>query len=551
MSTVIQPDAGKNNIAAQTGTKNPIQMQKQVQNPQAQAQTQAQTQNQNKTQIQNQNMAVSNLKVLGQNMTQKETGTNNNTMKNPNNQINQIESLDMAPVQDKPATTNINNDKSPIAPVYAEKITQIANNQNNFGVGKIVNMKEFIIEVVGLEDVSFYEKINIANKAIGYVTKIDTNSIFIAILDKKEEPVIGDLVYQTNEEYTGYFSEDAVGRIINLFGEDELTGKKFLNQEKIRIEEENIPIMDRTAVNRPLLTGIAGIDLIYPIGRGQRQLIIGDKKTGKTQICLDTIVNQRGKNVICIYCAIGKTKKEVKEIYYDLLSKNAMSYTIIITAFNDDLVPVIALTPFYALSVAKRYMLKRFDVLVVLDDLKRHADAYREIGLISGKSPGRDAYPSDIFYLHARLLEKGCQYKNGASITILPVVETKGGDITDYISTNVISITDGQIVLSSKNFQKGEKPAINYGLSVSRLGGAVQTSDMKSLGAMVRRKLLSYLDTREVYELANIDEMSQELQLKIFEGKRILDQLIQPKYTPNSEEEIKKKFEFLGTSNNG
>lgn len=214
--------------------------------------------------------------------------------------------------------------------------------------------------------------------------------------------------------------------------------------------------------------------------------------------------------------------------------------------------PVLVLTPYYALSVAEKYMKQGYDVLVVLDDLKRHADAYREISLISGKSPGRDAYPSDIFYLHSRLLEKGCQYKNGASITILPVVETKGGDITDYISTNIISITDGQIVLSSKSFQKGEKPAVDYGLSVSRLGGSVQTQDMKKLGATVRRKLLSYLETREIYELANIDEMSKELQEKIFEGKKILDQLIQPKYSPCSENEMIQKFTFLeDTKNNG
>ena len=303
--------------------------------------------------------------------------------------------------------------------------------------------------------------------------------------------------------------------------------------------------MDRTNVNRPLLTGIVGIDLIYPIGKGQRQLVIGDKKTGKTQICLDTIVNQKDKGVFCIYVAIGKTKKEVKEIYYELMKRNALEYTIIVSAFNDDLAPVLVLTPYYALSIAKKLMESGNDVLVVIDDLKRHADAYREISLISGKSPGRDAYPSDIFYLHSRLLEKGCQHKNGGSISIIPIVETRGGDITDYISTNIISITDGQIVLSTKNFQKGEKPAINYGLSVSRLGGAVQTKPMKELGANVRRLLLNYLETRDVYELANTDEMSDELKLKLFRGKKILEQLIQKKYSPISEEKIIIKFDFL------
>lgn len=418
-------------------------------------------------------------------------------------------------------------------------------------VGKIINIKEFIVEIIGLESVSFYEKINISNKALGYVTKINANSVIVAILLKKEEIVIGDIAYQTNEEFMGEFSLDSVGRITNIFGTDLLTGMKYKNIMQLHFEEDNIPIMDRTNVNRPLLTGIVGIDLIYPIGKGQRQLVIGDKKTGKTQICLDTIVNQKDKGVFCIYVAIGKTKKEVKEIYYELMKRNALEYTIIVSAFNDDLAPVLVLTPYYALSIAKKLMESGNDVLVVIDDLKRHADAYREISLISGKSPGRDAYPSDIFYLHSRLLEKGCQHKNGGSISIIPIVETRGGDITDYISTNIISITDGQIVLSTKNFQKGEKPAINYGLSVSRLGGAVQTKPMKELGANVRRLLLNYLETRDVYELANTDEMSDELKLKLFRGKKILEQLIQKKYSPISEEEIIIKFDFLKDNKDG
>ena len=418
-------------------------------------------------------------------------------------------------------------------------------------VGKVINIKEFIVEIVGLDNVSFYEKVNIANKAIGYVTKINVNSIIVALVSKKKEIVIGDSAYQTNEEFKGKFSSDSLGRITNIFGMDLLSNMQYKNSMEVSFEEDNIPLMDRTDVNRPLLTGIVGIDLIYPIGRGQRQLIIGDKKTGKTQVCLDTIVNQKGKNIVCIYVAIGKTKKEVKDIYYELLKRNAMDYTIIISAFNDDPAPVLVLTPYYALTVAKMIMLGKRDVLVVIDDLKRHADAYREISLISGKNPGRDAYPSDIFYLHSRLLEKGCQYKNGASITILPIVETRGGDITDYISTNIISITDGQIVLSRKNFLKGEKPAINYGLSVSRLGGAVQSSSMKELGANVRRLLLNYLDTREIYELANTDEMSEELRTRLFRGKAILEQLIQNKYTPVNEEEVMEKFKFLKDNNNG
>ena len=423
-----------------------------------------------------------------------------------------------------------------------DKIESISNKTNIFGIGTVVTVKDFIIEVVGLEGVAFNEKVKISDKGIGYVVQMKPNRVSIAILEKSQKILVGDSVYQTNELLEGDYSLESFGRVIDIFGNDKLTNNKFSNTIKMPIEIPTTPIMDRRSVVRPLETGIAGIDLIYPIGKGQRQLIIGDKKTGKTQLCLDTIANQLNKDMICIYVAIGKTKKEVKEIYYELLKHNAMDYTIIITAFYDDLPSILTLTPYYALSVADYYMKNGYDVLVVLDDLKKHADAYRQISLISGKSPGRDAYPSDIFYFHSRLLERGCQYKDGGSITILPIMETKSGDITDYISTNIISITDGQIVLSRDSFVKGEKPAINYGLSVSRLGGAVQEKDMKELGADIRRVLLSYLETRDVYELANEDEMSKELQEKLFKGKSILNALMQYKFSPINKDEIISRF---------
>lgn len=422
------------------------------------------------------------------------------------------------------------------------KIIEINNNDNIYEIGTVVNVKDFIIEVTGINNVMFYEKINIANKAMGYVNSINENSVTVAVL-RIDSPInVGDIVYSTNLLYKGSYSPSSMGRIIDLFGNDKLSGKKYSDLIEVPIERKTIPIMDRGTVNRPLLTGITGIDLMYPIGRGQRQLIIGDKRTGKTQIGLDTIVNQKGQNVICFYVAIGKTKKEVKNIYSELLKKGALEYTTIFTAFNDELPPVISLVPYFALSVAENYMMDGHDVLVIIDDLKRHAEAYREISLISGKTPGRDAYPADIFYTHSRLLEKGCQHKNGGSVTILPIVETKGGDITDYISTNIISITDGQIVLSEKAFQKGEKPAIDYGLSVSRLGGAVQRKDMKIVGTAVRRKLLSYLETRSVYELVNMDEMSFELKNQFMEGKIILDNMMQYKFSPRTPEEMMDLF---------
>ena len=440
------------------------------------------------------------------------------------------------------STTHIDN-------LVSTRVKKMKEEKNIFDSGKVVKVQEYIIEVSGLENVAFFEKVIIWGKGMGYVNEIRENSVIVAVVKENEPIKIGDQVNATGEQFKAIFAEEALGRITDLFGIDLLTGKAFEKYSYIDVEKPTIPIMDREAVNRPMKTGIAGIDLIYPIGRGQRQLIIGDKKTGKTQIALDTIVNQGNlkkenkNNIVCLYIAIGKTKKEIKNIYNELLKRNAMSYTMILAATNDDKLPVLTLTPYVGLSIAEEYMMKKNDVVVVIDDLKRHAESYREISLISNKTPGREAYPADIFYTHARLLEKGCQHKCGGSITILPIVETKGGDITDYISTNIISITDGQIVLSSKQFTKGKKPAIDYGISVSRLGGAVQTKDIKALGASIRRQLLSYLETKEVYELANMDEMTQEIRNKMKKGQAIEQLLNQPKFSPRTTEEIIKAFE--------
>lgn len=431
-----------------------------------------------------------------------------------------------------------------------EKVSKIKEKNNVFDSGKVIKIKDYIIEVAGLENVMFFEKVVIMEKGMGYVNAIYENTVSVAIVKEYSKIETGDIVNATGEIFKGIFSEDAIGRITDLFGVDLLSGNTFENFKYIDIEKENVPIIDRTAVCRPLLTGIAGIDLIYPIGKGQRQLIIGDKKTGKTQIALDTIVNQANVNkpgeMICIYVAVGKTKKEIKTIYNELLKKNALSYTMMVVATNDDTIPVMSLIPYVGMSIAQEYMEMGKDVLVVIDDLKRHAEIYREISLVSNKTSGREAYPADIFYVHSRLLEKGCQHKNGGSITVLPIVETKGGDITDYISTNIISITDGQIVLSTKSFLKGQKPAIDYGISVSRLGGAVQTEKVKKLGAKVRLKLLNYLETRDVYELANIDEMNEELKERLKEGKQIEMLLRQERFESYSNKELLEIFEDFG-----
>lgn len=431
-----------------------------------------------------------------------------------------------------------------------KKVEDIKNNNNIYSVGKVIKVNPYTVIVSGLNDITYYEEVDIAGKAKGFVFAVGKNNITVSLVEVNDKINPGDEVYSLKKQFKCLFSMDSMGKVIDIFGNDLIAGKKFDNLVEVPIENEPIPIMDRGLVTREFLTGLTSIDMLFPIGRGQRQLIIGDKKTGKTQIALDAIVNQKDKNMVCIYVALGKTKKEVKDIYYELTKRGAASYTIIIASFHDELPNRTYLTPYVALSIAESMMLDSYDVLVVLDDLKKHADIYRQISLASKKTPGRDAYPSDIFYAHSKLLEKGCQHKDGGSITILPIVETKSSDITDYISTNIISICDGQIVLSSKNFAKGEKPALNYGLSVSRLGGAVQSPEVKKLGSLVRSKLLEYLEVRDIYELANIDEMSIELQNRMKEGKVILDKLKQNKFSPKSKEEMLELYKFLEVGDN-
>lgn len=429
--------------------------------------------------------------------------------------------------------------------VLKQKIEEIKSHSNAYAVGRVRLIREYIVEATGLDNVSYFERVRVGDGAEGYVDAIRQDCVLIALTHSNGKIAVGDRVVATGKPFTAQYSEHSVGHIIDIFGEDKLAGKRLDDLQEIPIEMPPIPIMERTTVNRPLLTGITGIDLLYPIGRGQRQLIIGDKKTGKTQITLDTIYNQKGQGVFCIYVAIGKTKKEIKDIYSQLLRRGAMDYTTIIAAFNDDCAPVLRNTPYAAMSIARTHLARQEDVLVVLDDLKRHADVCREIALLMNKTPGRDAYPPDIFYCHSRMLEIGCQHQNGGSITVLPICETKGGDITDYISTNIISITDGQIVLSAKNFEKGQKPAINYGLSVSRLGGAVQSKEMKKAGPPVRRELLAYLEQREVFELANADEMGAAMRERMRRGAAILEMLKQQKYAVRTPEEMLRQTRAL------
>ena len=435
--------------------------------------------------------------------------------------------------------------------IVQKKMETAEKRENVYEVGRVRSVQTYMITVGGLENAAYFDRVLVERQgwgevADGYVDRIDRDSITVALTHKYSRILVGDEVICTGGQFTMQFSPQSVGHVVDMFGQDMLCGERFTNLIELPVESPNIPIMDRGTVSRPFHTGITGIDLMYPVGRGQRQLIIGDKKTGKTQVVLDAIANQRDENELCIYVAIGKTKKEVKEIYADLLRRGAMEYTILVAAFNDVCPPTMRNTPYAAMTIAQHYMLtEKRDVLVCIDDLKRHADVCREIALLSGKVPGRDAYPPDIFFSHASLLEQGCQHLNGGSVTVLPICETRGGDITDYISTNIISITDGQIMLSAKSFEQGQKPAINYGLSVSRLGGAVQTGSMKRTNAAMRRELLSYLESREIYELTNENELSHELKEKLRRGRVILDKLRQYKYSPRTEVQILDDFSEL------
>jgi F-type H+-transporting ATPase subunit alpha len=422
------------------------------------------------------------------------------------------------------------------------RIAAIKSKRNVYELGRVTRMRNYIVEISGMERVGYFERVSIGDKAGGYVSRIGRDAVTVELIRSREPVHVGDEAVAEGRTFEAFFSPDSIGKVVDMFAEDKMTGHVFKDRAPIGVIPPTIPIMDRSGVNRPMYTGLSSIDMMYPIGRGQRQLIIGDKKTGKTQIGLDAIVNQRGQNTICIYIALGKTKKTVKEVYAELQKRGAMEYTIMLTAFQDDGAPALYMTPMVGVSIAQSYMMRGYDVLVVIDDLTLHANIYREISLLAGKVPGRDAYPADVFYLHASLLEQGCQHKDGGSITILPIVETRGGEITDYISTNIISITDGQLVLSTKSFEKGQKPAVDFGLSVSRLGGAVQIPELRGVGASVRRELLSYLETREVFELVNMEEMNEDMRNKMIRGRKILDAMNQYKFSPIGPGDMIEKF---------
>ena len=417
---------------------------------------------------------------------------------------------------------------------------KIYKSENVYSSGIVSSVSSNVVEVSGLNDISFYEEVSIGGNS-GYVLGIYYDKVIVALTNLQEPIMIGDEVVATKHIINGLFSLDSIGKVVDIFGHDLISDKCLDSLAITSIVNEPTSIMTRCTVSRELLTGITAIDMLYPIYKGQGQLIIGDRGTGKTQIALDTIVNQKDKNVLCFYVALGKSKREVKEIYQELTKRGANLYTTIFAAFNSDLESVVYLTPYIVMSIAETLMMQGYDILVVIDDLNKHANAYRSLSLECKKIPGVDGYPADMFYAQARMLESSAERLDGGSITIMPIVEDK----KDYITSNILSMCDGQIVLSKKLFDENRKPAIDYNKSLSRISSISELSDTRILSNVIKKKLITYLGIKGTYELSNSELFTEDIKRHYEEGKKILNALNQDRYSPKSMDEMKSMFHFL------
>lgn len=407
--------------------------------------------------------------------------------------------------------------------------------------GLVESVGDGIAKTSGLSKAGFGEEVEFENGALGLVFNLDEEQASIILLSKTNDVVEGMKVKTTGRILGVNVSDNLLGRVINSL-QQALDGKPLKNEGKFYPLEKIAPgVVERQPVDTPLKTGIKAIDAIIPIGRGQRELIIGDRNTGKSAIAIDTIINQKKKDlglkrVICIYCAIGQKRGNIARTIAKLDEEGAMDYSIIVAASASETPALQYLAPFTAVSIAEYFMDKGEDVLVIYDDLSKHAWAYRQISLLLRRPAGREAYPGDIFYLHSRLLERAARLsekKGGGSITALPIIETQAGDVSAYIPTNVISITDGQIYLETDLFNAGTRPAINAGLSVSRVGGSAQTKAMKQVAGPLRLDLSQY---RELAAFAQFgSDLDEATQKRIERGKRVAEVLKQPQYMPFEE----------------
>ena len=404
--------------------------------------------------------------------------------------------------------------------------------------GVVISSADGIVQVEGMDKAVYGEIVTFENGAKGMVESVDPGKLGIMLFDGAETVGVGTLVTRSGKRAGIPVGDGFLGRVIDPLGEP-IDGKGPVNAEGYNPIEKQAPgILERQSVDTPLHTGILAIDSMFPIGRGQRELIIGDRQTGKTTIAADTIINQKGKDVICIYVAIGQKASSIARVAEDLKKHGAMSYTTIVAATASDSAPLQYIAPYAGTALAEYFMSKGKSVLIVYDDLSKHAVAYRAISLLLRRSPGREAYPGDVFYLHSRLLERSCRMRDdlgGGSITALPIVETQAGDVSAYIPTNVISITDGQIFLESALFNAGNRPAVNVGLSVSRVGGAAQTKAMKKANSNLRIELAQYKDMESFAQFSS--DLDAETRRQLEHGKALTEMLKQPLYQPKSDAE--------------
>ena len=404
--------------------------------------------------------------------------------------------------------------------------------------GVVVSSADGIVEVEGMDRAVYGEIVTFENGAKGMVESVESGRLGIMLFDGAESVGVGTMVTRSGKRAGIPVGEGFLGRVIDPLGEP-IDGKGPVEAVGYNPIEKQAPgILERQSVDTPLHTGILAIDSMFPIGRGQRELIIGDRQTGKTSIATDAILNQKDTGVLCIYVAIGQKASSIARVAEDLKKHGAMSYTTIVAATASDSAPLQYIAPYAGTALAEYFMAQGKSVLIVYDDLSKHAVAYRAISLLLRRSPGREAYPGDVFYLHSRLLERSCRMSDalgGGSITALPIVETQAGDVSAYIPTNVISITDGQIFLESALFNAGNRPAVNVGLSVSRVGGAAQTKAMKKANANLRIELAQYKDMESFAQFSS--DLDAETRRQLEHGKALMEMLKQPLYQPKSDAE--------------
>lgn len=397
--------------------------------------------------------------------------------------------------------------------------------------GTVVSVGDGIANVYGINHAMYGEIVEFENGVRGLVQNIEMKTIGVVLLGSDRELTEGSKVVRTGKKAGIGVSDAMLGRVVNALGAP-IDGKGSIPADEYRPIENPAPsVIDRKSVSVPLETGILAIDAMFPIGRGQRELIIGDRQTGKTSIATDTIINQKGKDVICVYVAIGQKASTISQIVSNFKKHGAMDYTIVVSSTASDLAPLQYIAPYAGTAIAEYFMHKGKDVLIVYDDLSKHAVAYRAMSLLLKRPPGREAYPGDVFYLHSRLLERSARLDEkygGGSITALPIIETQAGDVSAYIPTNVISITDGQIYLESELFNSGMRPAVNAGLSVSRVGGSAQIKAMKKVAGPIRMELAQYRELQSFSQFGS--DLDKDTLDRLNHGKRVMEILKQPQY---------------------